>query len=284
MACLTPIAVENILHGHIYVPCSRCPNCKRRRINSWVFRLLQEEKISSNAHFVTLTYDTKHVPISKNGFMTLEKSAFQNYMKRLRKLVKQQFPNNQSLKYYAAGEYGSKNDRPHYHAIIFNVPHADLLALAWTLEKKALGTVDIGTVTGNSIAYTAKYIDKPCNIPRFKRDDRLPVFSLMSKGLGKNYIEDQKNLNYHRQHLDQLYLTKIGGHKIAMPRYYRDKIWNEEERKSQIKIVKKAVEQDKLKLQIARKKAGYDPDVFEGVQTIEVFRKFEKSVKNNRQL
>jgi len=215
------------------VPCGRCPNCKLRRVNSWVFRLLQEEKVSVSAHFVTLTYDTRNVPISKNGFMDLRKKDFQDFMKRLRKLCPYS-----KLKYYACGEYGSNNHRPHYHAIIFNTPDESLFNDAW-----GNGTVVVGTVTGDSIAYCMKYIDK-ANKKRFHdRDDREYEFPLMSKGLGSNYLTSSV-VAYHKDDLSRLYVTKEGGHRVALPRYYRNKIYSETEQKEQVKIIQNIVNQN----------------------------------------
>ena len=73
--------------------------------------------MSSSAYFVTLTYDNNHVPISEHGFPTLCKRDFQLFMKRLR------FNTGVKIKYYVAGEYGSTNHRPHYHAVIFGAPN-----------------------------------------------------------------------------------------------------------------------------------------------------------------
>lgn len=212
------------------VPCGRCPPCKLRRVNGWVFRMLEEEKISSSSHFVTITYDTTHVPISKNGFMTLDKRDFQLFMKRLRKLCP-----DASLKYYAVGEYGTNNKRPHYHAIIFNCPNPQLFSDAW--ER---GAVHVGTVSGDSIAYTMKYIDKLSGKPSHARDDRQPEFPLMSKGLGKNYLTPEM-VDYHKADISRLYATREGGHRIALPRYYRGKIYSEDEQKQQMRYVAQVV-------------------------------------------
>lgn len=207
-----------------------------RRVNQWVFRLIQEEKVSANAHFVTLTYDTSTVPISKNGFMTLDKSDLQKFFKRLRKLCP-----NETIKYYAVGEYGTNNKRPHYHAIVFNVPDSKLYAEAWTLSNSQIGSVHVGQVTQNSVAYTMKYIDKANFRKQHGRDDRLPEFPLMSKKLGDNYITDA-TVKYHKENLDVNCLTKIGGERIAMPRYYREKILSDQEKKDQRFIIKRAVQ------------------------------------------
>lgn len=237
MICDSPFYVlpSKVASEKVPVPCGKCPLCKQRRVNQWVFRLMEEEKRCTSSYFVTLTYDTKHVPITENSFMTLRKSDFQNFMKRLRKLCP-----GSNIKYYAAGEYGSKTNRPHYHAIIFNCPDSALFQQAWTLDSSPLGHVDVGTVTSDSVAYTLKYIDKSVWQRKHTRDDRVPEFSLMSKGLGVSYLSPAV-VNYHRRNMSILYLTKLSGHRVAMPRYYRNKIWSEQERKQQASIVQAAV-------------------------------------------
>jgi len=215
------------------VPCGKCPSCKMRRVNEWVFRLMEEERHSVAAHFITLTYDTNHVPISDNGFMTLRKSDFQDYMKRLRKLC------FAKLKYYAVGEYGTKNKRPHFHAIVFNVVDSQSFVDAWTLDGVQIGDVHIGHVTTDSIAYTMKYIDKYVPPKRFSRDDRVRQFALMSKGLGKSYVDRGKK--YHRKNPTQMYVTKLSGHKVPMPRYYRNKFFSEQEQKQQIGAIEQSI-------------------------------------------
>lgn len=228
MICDHPFLVNRDYGQPVPVPCGRCPPCKTRRVNSWVFRLMEEEKRSSTAFFVTLTYDTAHVPISEKGYMTLKKSDFQDYMKRLRKLC-----SGCTLKYYAVGEYGSENLRPHFHAIIFNVPRETLFADAWSLNGVQFGTVHVGSLTTDSCAYTMKYIDKA---QRFSTHGRVPEFALMSKGLGSNYITNDTK-RYHSADVTRLYCTKLGGYKIAMPKYYRDKIYSDAQRALQTEII-----------------------------------------------
>jgi len=200
---------------------------------------MQEERRSTAAHFVTFTYDTQFVPISPNGFMTLRKSDFQDFMKRLRKLC------DAPIKYYVAGEYGSKNKRPHFHAIIFNVANEDLYFKAWSLGGVQLGSIDVGTVTTESIAYTAKYIDKQEFRSYHGRDDRIPEFSMMSKHLGDNYLTDDIK-DYHKADVSRVYVHN-GNYKVSMPRYYRDKIFSELDREAQAEILQ-ASNIDKAKL------------------------------------
>lgn len=226
MRCDTPFVKNDIP-----LPCGRCPPCKKRRVDSWVFRLMEEDKISSSSYFITLTYNTAHVPISKNGYMTLRKEDYQLYMKRLRKLS----PDSE-IKYYAVGEYGSTNNRPHYHAIIFNVPDPQNLVDAWSLGGVPIGTVHVGAVSGDSVAYTMKYIDKPYKKRLHVRDDRAFEFPLMSKKLGVSYLS-KAVVNYHKADISRLYVTKPGGHKIALPRYFRLKIYDDEQLSEQTALI-----------------------------------------------
>jgi len=255
MACQSPIFVPQGLRD-VPVPCGKCPPCIKRRVDSWVFRLLQEEKVSTNSHFITLTYDTPHVPISPNGWLTLTRGqevidgktydlcCFTKFMKRLRKLCP-----GFKLKYYACGEYGSENKRPHWHAIVFNVPDDKLYSQAWSLDGVQFGSVVVGQVSNDSIAYCCKYMNSsaaaglyPNWVPYVGRDDRVPEFSLMSKGMGVNFVTDAAKRFYNAD-LSRQYITVHGGNKIAMPRYYKGRLFGD-----------KVVETDSL---TGRKKVSY---------------------------
>jgi hypothetical protein len=224
--CLTPFPRRHKITGEwMALPCGKCPNCLKRRTSGWSFRLMKEGDISETALFVTLTYESSYVPISENGFMTLEKSAVQLFMKRLRK------DSDKKLKYYAIGEYGGKRNRPHYHLILFNAD-AEKVEKAWSYyspggRRISLGNVYIGSVTGASIGYVLKYMQK---LPRKKlheRDDRIKEFSLMSKGLGANYVTDAMKKWHHNALLDRMYVPMKDNKKIAMPRYYKDRVYSE---------------------------------------------------------
>lgn len=237
MACDNPLQVK-VKGDFMPVPCGRCPPCKKRRVDEWVFRMMQEESVSCASHFVTLTYDTRSVPLTPHGFMTLSKSDFQNYMKRLRKLSRN------TLKYYAVGEYGSLNYRPHYHALIFNCENSEYFADAWSLGGKSLGNVFVGTCTNRSSAYVLKYIDKESwreKVYRHQRDDRVREFSLCSKGLGSSYCQNPEIVAYHRSDLNRNYLVHRGGSKVAMPRYYRLKIFTPEQLENQHFVIESAL-------------------------------------------
>lgn len=271
MVCDTPFSVQGATGQEYQVPCGRCPNCKRNRVNAWVFRLREEERVSSSSYFVTLTYHTDCVPITDNGFMSLKKSDFQDFMKRLRHLT------DNKLKYYAVGEYGSTRWRPHYHMILFNLPDFRLIEKAW---KK--GGVHVGSVTGGSMAYTLKYIDKEGRIPLHGRDDREKEFSLMSKGLGSSYLTPGK-IQYHKNHLDKMYVVGEGGVKVPFPKYYRDKIFTPIEKEILIDNVLEAVEKNEekeMKRVALLYSDGVEYDLYKRQNQIGRFEKFYKNQKD----
>lgn len=237
MNCVSPFSKDGMSF-----PCGKCHPCLQRRASGWSFRLMKEEAYASSSYFITFTYDTEYVPITPNGFMSLKKSDFQKFVKRLRFHHK-----GKAIRYFCAGEYGDESYRPHYHAIMFNVNLADLIGQEYvnqvnngniTLDGQrqfecpvwGLGYITIGKVAEASVGYTLKYMMKDNRVPVHARDDRVPEFQLMSKGLGMAYLQSD-SIQWHRKHLlDRMYLNIDGGKKIAMPRYYKEKIYSKLER------------------------------------------------------
>lgn len=218
-------------NGGYQVPCGKCYNCKMRRASNWSVRLMNHYEDAKNGIFVTLTYDTRYVPITKKGFMTLEKKHVQNFIKRLRQWHKDEA---KSISYYAVGEYGGKTYRPHYHIILFNA-NIEYIEKSWSdcVDKRnakfrKLGEIHYGTLTEASVGYTLKYISKAKRIPLHENDDRIPEFALMSKGIGLSYLKD-KIIKWHLEKSDErIYIPLKDGKKASMPRYYKDKIYSKE--------------------------------------------------------
>lgn len=195
-----------------------------------MFRLMKEAESSDSAFFVTLTYADDKIKTSFNGYPTLDKADFQKFMKRLRKTHEAIFPESKKLKYYAAGEYGDKTERPHYHAIIFNTKQ-EIIEKAWSLDGEKLGHVHYGQLSEASATYSLKYINKIGKIPAHELDDREPEFQLMSKGLGKTYLT-RSMAKWHKADLtNRMYITLKGGVKVSMPRYYKEKLYTQHQRK-----------------------------------------------------
>jgi len=272
--CITPYHVQDKFTGnYIPVPCSKCPPCMKRRTSGWSYRLIKEGERSSSALFVTLTYDTEYVPLTEKGYMNLDKTDVQKFFKRLRKLSKTK------IKYYVCGEYGTKKMRPHYHIILFNANKEHIIK-AWILNNKPLGSIHIGQVNEASIGYTLKYMTKKGKIPLHYNDDRQKEFSLMSKRLGDNYIT-KKMIKWHKQDLEKrMYVNIPDNKKIAMPRYYKDKIYNDIEKDRIANYIKELAETETIKL---KEELGenYEQDIVE--RHINQFRKMYKDAELGRQ-
>jgi len=124
---------------------------------------MHEASLYNDNCFITLTYDDDHLP-SDGG---LHYSEYQRFMKYLRA----EFP-DQRIRFYMAGEYGSDNGRPHFHACLFNFQFKDLVFLrnsptghplfrSPTLERLwPKGYSSVGSMTFQAAAYVARYIMK----------------------------------------------------------------------------------------------------------------------------
>lgn len=216
------------------VPCGKCNKCLKGRKNDWMFRLLWEMKAATSALFITLTYDEKNVPWETDGKIkhrTLKREHLIRFHKNVRQFQDRYFkntlkvePSDYQIKYYSVGEYGTKTRRPHYHLIMLNIHDGvkDRIDRLW-----GKGFVKVGDVNGKSIAYTTKYL-----IDYDTRISNLPIekpFSIMSKNIGLNYLD--KNAKFHYEEGDDPKDWKLycfnDGFKQTLPRYYKLKIWDE---------------------------------------------------------
>lgn len=248
------------------VPCGRCFECLAARQNSWFVRLLSEYENSTSAKFVTLTYDDMSLPWTEdNCYPTLQYEDVQKFFKRLRKNNKSQ------IKYYVTGEYGEKDHRPHYHAIIFNVENWAHVDHHW-----CHGMVHFGDVNEKTIYYTLKYINKNLYNPRIKdrdeMDTRKPEKALMSKGLGLSYLTPQM-IDYLTADPSRC-LTLKGGQKVALPRYYKHKLFQDQEQFEQYQYERSLALANFLE---ERKEKMQDPKFVERV--LNVNRVKEKKLK-----
>ena len=179
----------------LFVPCGKCYGCMRMRCNGWVFRHLCELHFASTAHFVTLTYNNEHLPLTEKGNPCFCKSDVQKFLKRLRKWLSSNYPDVR-IKYHVASEYGDTFGRPHYHMILYgfpNLPEAlDQIPISWNL-----GSVDVGSVTEASIRYVVEYITQFYYDEVWDTPEEKP-FAIFSNGLGSRMyplVADYLNLN-----------------------------------------------------------------------------------------
>lgn len=183
--CLNPIKIRIATDElgndtFIFVGCGNCPLCLKRRANDWTFRLEETFKASSDAFFVTLTYNDAHLP-RNNG-----KKKVQDFLKRFRK---NNFLINTDFKYYLVSELGGEHGRLHYHALFFNT------GMNWRQLYLALerdwqnGFIKLSYCNRNRINYCSKY----CLQNMFKERNEYRFVTLPS---GQKVREKVKKENY----------------------------------------------------------------------------------------
>jgi hypothetical protein len=275
--CVTPFykkmeLVKGVDTGYIPFPCGKCPPCIRRRVSGWAFRLNKQSEQSNSAHFVTLTYNDEHITKTKSGLDTLVKADVQKFFKRLRKLTKEK------ISYYAVGEYGTDGQRPHYHIILFNA-NPKIVENAWSINDVSIGNIHFGDVGEASVGYTLKYISKEKKIPMFEGDDRQKEFALMSKGLGKGYLTEQM-VKWHKKNIEnRVYLPLKDGKKAAMPRYYKDKLYDKGQ-KFRIGVFMRATAEELE--QILENEHGDNLERVKAEQVINDFRRMYKKAEKRQ--
>lgn len=204
-------------------PCGKCPECIQRHIHGWAHRIMQVEKNCTHSQFLTLTYATERLPFNeRSGLPEICIKDVQDFFKRLRS-SNQRNGETQPIKYYCASEYGGITGRPHYHVLLFN-SRIDLAQPAWQN-----GSIHYGHVQPASIYYTFKYLTKPYQFDRTAWHHIKRPKALSSKGLGATYVTDCMKA-WHKEDLLNRVFTRYYEQKMHMPRYYRDKIYNHEEK------------------------------------------------------
>lgn len=153
------------------LPCGRCVGCRLENSRQWAARLMHEQQMHEKSCFITLTFNPTSLEKRKNPH-SLDLTEFQKFMKRLRR------KHGKGISYFHCGEYGDKNQRPHYHAIIYGYDFPDRdpikvnngfqlyvsseLEQLWSdpVTKESYGFHRIGNVSFESAAYVARYCMK----------------------------------------------------------------------------------------------------------------------------
>ncbi len=229
----------------IQIKCGNCIGCRLDKTAEWAIRCVHEAQMHTHNCFITLTYNNNNIP--RDG--SLDKSHFQDFIKRLRK------NNKHKIRYYMCGEYGEKLTRPHYHAILFghNFPdklpyqteNQNQLYISQDLENTwQNGYCAIGEMTFESAAYCARYTIKKINGKKASNIDPttglkhyenmhqdtgeittiLPEYTNMSlrPGIGNTWYNKYKNDLFPEDE------CIIDGRKHKPPRYYTKKYQQEE--------------------------------------------------------
>lgn len=224
----------------VEVACGQCIGCKLERSRQWAVRCMHESSLYERNCFITLTLDDSKLPVD----MSLDKTVFPKFMKRLRKRF------GSGVRYFMCGEYGELLGRPHYHACLFNFDFEDRKLYPTSSEHRiytsktldeiwSFGKCWIGNVTFESAAYCARYCLKKITGEEIDRNsddffthytyidertgefyERVPEFATMSRnpGIGAKWFD---KFGVGSVYPDNFVVVR--GKKCVPPKYYRSR-------------------------------------------------------------
>lgn len=217
--------------------CGKCSFCRANKASEWKLRCIYELKNWNNAIFLTLTYSDEWLN-KYNPNRSLLKKDMQQFKERLKSDLRYQGAKKMPA-YFICGEYSPKpKERPHYHLIIFGLrygtdetkkliidnwcPPNALRCEPWQFDYSRGRKCGIQPVTLEDIGYCTDYSSKKLfdklGEKEYKNKGREPPFKLNSQGLGlATALENSERLISDG-------FCRIGDKKIAIPKYFRDKL------------------------------------------------------------
>ena len=239
------VPVTRIQKCEILIPCGKCEACLKNKRLEQSLRITHEIEQYEDNCFITLTYNNENLPftdgkniirgvsdVTEDLHPTLNIEDYQKWLKRFRKKI--QAETKQKIRYFIVGEYGSKGQRPHYHAIIFGWKPKDLKehkfhGKYWTYRSEfiestwKLGFSEVGVDVNAGVAkYCAQYVTKKFvkhERPEYVLDEFVRA-SKMNGGIGSQFIH-----LFHKQVSEQGYILSLNrktgqAYKSSIPKYY----------------------------------------------------------------
>lgn len=237
----TPAVIDKRV---LYVPigCGNCIECRKQKARQWHVRLLEDIKTNTNGKFITLTFSNQSYKELAEEIQTkwqitgyeldnqIATLATRRFLERWRKEY------TKSLRHWLVTELGHNGtENIHLHGIIWPTTNTqfDTLASIWNYGYvwPRLGTRQHKTnyVNSRTITYITKYVTKLDVQHKYYKSQ-----ILTSPGIGANYTQNKNSGNWQLNRFKgentiETYRTE-SGHKIAMPTYWRNKIYTETER------------------------------------------------------
>lgn len=154
--CIKPSIVHRA-KGPVYVPqavpCRHCWACLKNEQNDLIAKGVMEAQHSDWSVFLTLTFADDKLE-HENQATVLDKSTLKRFNARMRKSFQ--------MRYIAAGEYGERKGRAHYHTVLFGVgdPPDIPINKNFDWDKWPHGHVWADQANEKTIRYVAKYLTK----------------------------------------------------------------------------------------------------------------------------
>lgn len=213
------------------IGCGECSMCRKRKRREWLVRLSEDIKHNRNGKFVTLTFSDESLnKLRVKGRTAWESDnltatkAVRMFLERWRKKY------GKSLRHWLITELGTNNtERIHLHGIVWT-NEIESLASLWKYGyvwrgKRKFGKI-INYVSGRTAGYITKYITKIDIAHRGYR----PII-LCSPGIGRSYTNSiDYAMNKYNSNGTRDYYTLNNGKRIALPIYWRNKRYTDEEK------------------------------------------------------
>lgn len=222
---------------YVAVGCGECIECRKQKAREWQVRLLEDVQENRNGKFVTLTFSNEKlreinadVDERWQGYERDNRIAIlavRRFLERWRKKYKK------SVRHWLITELGHNGtENIHLHGIIWTDKTMEEIEERWDYGWIWKGNMKNGKrenyVTARTVNYIIKYVHK--------RDEKHKYYKskiLTSAGIGGCYTEKKignwlKN-KFNGEKTIETYRTETG-HKIAMPTYWRNKIYTDDER------------------------------------------------------
>ena len=202
--------------GLVPIGCQNCIECAKKKMNEWRVRLSEEVRNNpKKGEFITLTFSEeslqKYAGEKENDICY---TYLREWTERIRKFTKK------GLRYWFITEKGENGtERVHMHGIIW----VDKKELKLAVEKWTYGIIHVGFgASEKSVNYLIKYLVKG-------KDFKSRIWC--SNGIGRGYEKrlDAKINKFKKGETNETYTTRKGL-KQALPIYYKNKIYTEEER------------------------------------------------------
>lgn len=211
-------------------PCRKCLPCRLNISREKAVRCVHEAKMHEDNIFLTLTYNEENLESPY-----LQYYDFQRFMNTLRKNVTRDvtcpdLKKKLFIPYMVTGEYGEKNKRPHWHAILFNYrPKDQKYKYTTDLGEKVYesaeltrlwgkGNIEYGSVTMDSAGYVARYAAKKLVHGQDQEHLYHPIHKTSSKrAIGRSWIE-----KYCKHTFENGFIVLPNGQESKIPRYYVD--------------------------------------------------------------
>ncbi len=219
---------EDLRVTMVPVGCGNCMECMKKRAREWQVRLQEDIKWNKNGVFVTLTFSNESIlelsqDMNVSGYNRdneIAKKGVRRFLERWRK------KNKKSVRHWLVTELGhSGTENIHLHGIIWT-DKPEEIAERWRYGYCWLSTDNKGYVNEATVNYIVKYI--------YKADFRHKFYKpriLTSNGIGSGYVGSvnfNKN-SFKGNETKEVYVSREGV-KFALPIYYRNKIYSDEER------------------------------------------------------